>query len=136
MRKEKRGPEPINLRRIEGKKNVEIINNTNVTKILGEKTVKSVLIDKEYNGSKELNLDGLFIAIGHIILSDLAKKIGVKLNKKGEIIIDHKTSETNIKGIYAAGDVADKEFKQAITGVAEGCVAAYSAFNYIGSLKK
>jgi len=53
------------------------------------------------------------------------------LLEKGEIIIDHKTSETNINGVYAAGDVADKPFKQAITGVAEGCTAAYSAFEYL-----
>jgi thioredoxin reductase len=53
------------------------------------------------------------------------------LNEKKEIIIDHKTSETNMNGVYAAGDVADKPFKQAITGVAEGCTAAYSAFEYI-----
>jgi len=55
----------------------------------------------------------------------------VKVNEKKEIIIDHKTSETNLPGVYAAGDVADKPFKQAITGVAEGCTAAYSAFEYI-----
>ena len=53
------------------------------------------------------------------------------MNEKREIIIDHKTSETNVPGIFAAGDVADKPFKQAITGVAEGCTAAYSAFEYI-----
>ena len=78
-----------------------------------------------------MHLDGLFIAIGHIALSDLAKHIGVSLNQKGEIIIDHKTSETNVPGVFAAGDVADKPFKQAITGVAEGCTAAYSAYEYL-----
>ena len=88
-----------------------------------------------FEGSRELKLDGLFIAIGHISLSDLAKKLGVKLNEKGEIVIDHKTSETNLKGVYAAGDVADKPFKQAITGVAEGCTAAYSAFEFVTKSK-
>ena len=59
------------------------------------------------------------------------RKYPFRLNKDSEIIINHKTSETNVEGVYAAGDVADKQFKQAITGVAEGCTAAYSAFEYI-----
>lgn len=130
-RGEKIRPEPVNMKRIEERKNIEIINKANVTEVKGEKSIKKVVLDREFNGSKELDLQGLFIAIGHIALSDLAKPLGVKLNNKGEIIIDHKTSETNIPGIYAAGDVADKPFKQAITGVAEGCTAAYSAYEYI-----
>lgn len=124
-------PEPINMKRVLANKKIEIINKTNVLEIKGDKFVKSVILDREFNGSKELELQGLFIAIGHIALSDLAKEIGVELNKKGEIVINHKTSETNVKGIFAAGDVADKPFKQAITGVAEGCTAAYSAYEYI-----
>src|SRR3989338_6621463 len=130
-RGEKIHPEPINLKRVEQNKKIEIINNTNVAEVKGEQIVKSVVLDRMYKGKKELELDGIFIAIGHIVLSDLAKPLGVKLNGKSEIIIDHKTSETNIEGVYAAGDVADKPFKQAITGVAEGCTAAYSAYEYI-----
>ena len=130
-RKEKIRPEPINMKRIEANKRIEIINNTNVIEVKGKQFVNSVVLDKPYNGKKELELEGVFVAIGHIILSDLAKEVGVKINERGEIVIDHKTSETNISGIYAAGDVADKPFKQAITGVAEGCTAAYSAFEYI-----
>ena len=121
----KRIDEKVKLRKI------EIINNANVLEVKGDQTVKSVKLDKEFNGKKELEVQGVFIAIGHIALSDLAKELGVKLNEKGEIVIDHKTSETNMPGIYAAGDVADKPFKQAITGVAEGCTAAYSAFEHI-----
>jgi thioredoxin reductase (NADPH) len=130
-RGEKIRPEPINMKRVESNKKIKIINKTNVVEVKGKEVVESIILDKEHNGSKELKLDGVFVAIGHVALSDLAKDLGVSLNEKGEIIIDHKTSETNIKGIYAAGDVADKPFKQAITGVAEGCTAAYSAFEYI-----
>ena len=128
-------PEPINMERIKATKNIEIINSINIVEIKGDKFVKSVIFDRPYRGSKEFKLDGLFIAIGHVALSDLAKELMVKLDEKGEIIIDHKTSETNVKGVYAAGDVADKPFKQAITGVAEGCTAAYSAFEYITKRK-
>src|SRR3989344_691529 len=130
-RGEKIRPEPINYERILKNKKIEIINNTNVVEVKGKQFVNSVILDKEYKGSKELELQGVFIAIGHIILSDLAKTLGVKTNVKGEIEIDHKTSETNIEGIFAAGDVADKPFKQLITGVAEGCTAAFSAYEYI-----
>lgn len=123
--------EPINLKRVETNKKIEVITKTNLKEIKGDKAVRKVILDREYNGSDELALDGVFVAIGHIALSDLANNLGVKLNAKKEIIIDHMVSETNIPGIYAAGDVADKPFKQAITGVAEGCTAAYSAFEYI-----
>ena len=128
-------PEPINFKRVQQNKKIEVINNTNILEIKGKDVVDSVILDKPFKGSKELKLNGVFVAIGHIFLSDLAKPLGVKLNEKGEIIIDHKTSETNIPGIFAAGDVADKPFKQSITGVAEGCTAAYSAYEYITKQK-
>lgn len=129
-RKEKIRPEPINAKKVEENKKIEIINNTNVTEIKGNKTVTYVILDKPYQGSKEFKLDALFIEIGHIPLSNLAKEIGVELNKRGEIIIDRE-SKTNTPGFFAAGDVTDTRFKQAITGVAEGATAAYSAYHYI-----
>ena len=128
-------PEPVNMERIKANKKIEIINNTNVTEIKGDKLLTQVILDKPHKGSKELKLGGVFIAIGHIAISDLAKKIGVKLNKKGEIEINHMTSETNIPGVFAAGDVSNKPFKQLITGVAEGCTAAYYAYEYITKKK-
>jgi len=124
-------PEPINYEKIKKNKKIEIINNTNIIKINGNGFVKSILLDKKYKGSNELVVQGVFVAIGHIALSELAKQIGVKTNAHGEIIINHMTSETNIPGVYAAGDVTDKPFKQLITGVADGCTAAYSAYEYI-----
>ncbi len=124
-------PEPTNMTRVEKNKKIEIINNTNLTEFKGEKMVSSIMLDKPYKGKKELELEGVFIAIGHIALSDLAKKIGVHTDKAGEIKINHMTSETNVKGVFAAGDVTDKQFKQLITGVADGCTAAHSAYEYI-----
>ena len=131
IRKENMTAEPVNIKRIASKKNIEIIKNTNVIEIKGDSRLRKVVLDRKFDGKDELDIDGLLVDIGHIPLSDLAKKIGVKTNEKSEIIINHKTSETNVPGIYAAGDVADKPFKQAITGVAEGCTAAYSAFEYL-----
>lgn len=128
-RGEKIRPEPVNYDRCMKNPKLEIIYNTNVKEIKGEKKVTQVLLDKAYNGSHELPLDGLFIAIGHIALSQLAKDIGVATNEKGEIIIDRE-AKTNIPGVFAAGDVVDTVFKQAITGVGEGVLASYSAYEY------
>ncbi|MBU0977191.1 MAG: FAD-dependent oxidoreductase [Nanoarchaeota archaeon] len=130
-RKEKIRAEPINLKKIEANKKIEVINNANIVEIRGRDFVTSVILNRKHNGNEELKLDGVFVAIGHVVLSDLAKGLGVKLNEKSEIIINHKDSSTNVPGVFAAGDVADKPFKQAITGVAEGCTAAHSAYEYI-----
>jgi len=129
-RREKLRPEPINARRIEREPKIVVITETNVTEILGESKVTGVKLDKPYNGSDTLQLDGIFVAIGGIPYSDLAKKLGAELNAKGEIKID-RSSRTNIDGMFAAGDVVDSEFKQAITGVAEGVHAAYQAYKYV-----
>ncbi|TKJ22692.1 MAG: hypothetical protein CEE43_05545 [Promethearchaeota archaeon Loki_b32] len=118
--------EPINKKRVFENEKIEIIYKTNVVEIKGEGNVKSVVFDNDI----ELVVDGVFVEIGSIPNSDLAKRIGVETNEKGEIKINRK-SETNITGIFAAGDVADAPFKQAITGVSEGVIAAYSAFDYV-----
>ena len=124
-------PEPINLNRILANKKIELINNTNLVEVRGDEIINSVILDKPYKGSRELKIQGIFVAIGHEILSELAEKLGVKVNNKKEIIINHMTSETNISGVFAAGDVTDKQFKQLITGVADACTAAYSAYEYV-----
>ena len=129
-RREKIRPEPINGRRIENEPKIEVITETNVIEILGDEKVTGVKLDNPHKGSDTLVLDGVFVAIGGIPYSDLAKKLGAKLNDKGEILID-RSSTTNIDGVYAAGDVVDSEFKQAITGVGEGVHAAYQAYKYV-----
>ncbi len=118
--------EPINIDRIKSNPKIEIITGVNVKEIKGENKVQSVLLD---NGD-EIQLEGLFIAIGMLPQNDLAKSLGVDLNEKGEIIID-KMSRTSIEGVFAAGDVTNMPWKQAIVGAAEGSVAGYSAFEYI-----
>ena len=129
-RKEKIRPEPVNAKRIANESKIEVITKTNITEILGDDRVVGVKLDRPHNGSDTLELDGVFVAIGGIPMSDLAKKVGVEVNKKGEIIID-RSSRTNVAGVFAAGDVVDTEFKQAITGVAEGVHAAYQAYRYV-----
>lgn len=129
-RREKLRAEPVTHGLVMRNRKIEIITKSNVTAILGDKFVTAVKLDSKYKGSDTLRLDGVFVAIGWIPLSGLASEIGVKLNKKGEIIINRR-SETNVPGVYAAGDVVDNEFKQAITGVAEGVTAAFHAYQFL-----
>lgn len=125
-RKEEVRAEPINKKRMEENDKIEVINNTNVTEILGDQTIQKVKFDT----GKELDLGGLFIEIGRLPQADLAKSLGVELNEKGEVKIN-RMSQTNVPGFYAAGDVTDSDWKQAITGVAEGVKAAYSAYQVV-----
>lgn len=130
-RSDKIRPEPVNARRVAENKKIGVINNTNIIEIVGNKLVSEVRLDKNFEGSEVLKIDGVFGAIGSTPLSELATGLGVKTNEKGEIMINHKDSSTNVKGVFAAGDVTDKDFKQAITGVAEGVTAAHSAYRYV-----
>lgn len=132
-RGEKIRPEPINLKRVESNPKIEVINEANVLEILPDasgKKVGKVMLDREVNGSKEFPLDAVFVAIGHNILSKMAQELGVAVNRKQEIVID-RLARTNVPGVFAAGDVVDTEFKQAITGAAEGVLASYSAYQHV-----
>ena len=123
-------PEPHNAKLIAKNPKIEVLNKTNVIEIKGDKFTTSVVLDNPYKGQKELALNGVFGAIGHIPLSDLAKAMGCEINEKNEIKID-RDARTNLPGVFAAGDVVDSGFKQLITGVAEGVVASHTAFQYI-----
>lgn len=128
-------PEPVNYTKVKNNPKIEIINVTNVKEIKGNgKIVSSVILDRPHLGKDELAVDAVFVAIGHLAMSDLVKPLGVLLNKKGEIIVD-KDSKTNIPGVFAAGDVTDRVFKQAITGVSEGVCAAFEAYEYLENQK-
>ena len=124
-RKKEVRPEPINKQRMTAEPKIEVIAESNVVEILGDQTLKKVKLDT----GKELELDGLFIEIGRLPQTELAKSLGVEMNEKNEIKIG-RMSETNIPGFYAAGDVTDSDWKQAIVGVAEGVKAAYNAYNF------
>lgn len=121
-------PEPINMQRAQANKKIHLIDGIELKEIRGDQFVTEVELTKPINNSTTLKTDAVFIEIGHIPLSDLAVKLGVKTNKKGEIIITRQ-ARTNVPGIYAAGDVGDLQFKQAITGVGEAVTAMYSIYD-------
>ncbi len=114
---------------------VEVIWDTAVTEVLGEgKFVTGVKIKNlKTNEVKVIPCQGMFLAIGHIPNTDFLKGM-VKTDKEGYIITDRK-SRTSVEGIYAAGDVQDPIFKQAITSAGSGCQAAIEAERFIEKLK-
>ncbi|MFH0955150.1 MAG: FAD-dependent oxidoreductase [Candidatus Micrarchaeota archaeon] len=122
--------EPPNMERLKKISNIEYVLETNVAAFKGTKFLEKIELDKAHNGKKELSVSAAFVSIGHLPLSELAKPLGVKTNSAGEIIVN-RNSETNIPGIFAAGDVVDTRFKQAIVGVGEAVSAVYSALQFI-----
>lgn len=128
-RKEMRA-EPINRQRLEEDPKVTILYETQPTAVLGDSQVTGVKLSKPYNGSDELAVEGFFVEIGADVLSELAVQLGAKINGQKEIVIDGE-SRTTAPMVYAAGDCGDRKFKQAITGAAEGVIAAFSAFGDI-----
>jgi len=125
-RGEKLRAEPINLRRMAAKENIEVKCCANILEIYGNEKVEGMKLD---NG-EDLKLNGIFVEIGRTPRSELAENLGVAMNEKGEIKID-RFARTNVPGVFAAGDVTDADWKQAITGAAEGAHAANQAFEYL-----
>jgi thioredoxin-disulfide reductase len=122
--------EPINADRIRKYGNVTLVEGIEVTAIKGSQKVEGVELTREYEGSTYLPLQGVFIAIGQLPQNELALQLGITTNENGEVLIN-KLSETNVAGVFAAGDLVNTPWKQGIIGAAEGSMAAYSAFEYI-----
>lgn len=119
------------VKALKEKANVEILWNTEVREIKGEKLVnKAVIFNNKTNETSELPVDGVFIQVGEDPNSQLAKEAGVAINEEGYIIIDIR-QRTNISGVYAAGDVTNHPVKQVGTAVGQGITAALEAYGYI-----
>ncbi|MGC9517756.1 MAG: thioredoxin-disulfide reductase [Methanomicrobiales archaeon] len=110
------------------KAKIPIIWNSVVREIRGDVVVRSILLyNKEKDEEKEMKVDGVFLAIGEVPNNQLAKDMGLELNKNGYILTD-KNQRTNIPHVYAAGDITGG-VKQMVVAAAEGAVAAISAYN-------
>lgn len=115
-------------------KKVTIIANAQITEVIGDKFMQSLTYQNRLNKKNHtLNAEGLFIEIGWEVVSDFVPTI-VKKNKFGEIIVDQKTQSTSTRGIFAAGDVTDGLYKQAIIAAGDAAKAAISADNYLKSI--
>ena len=115
-------------------KKIEIIWDSVVEEVIGDnepKNVKSLKIKNlKTNKIDEIKIDGLFIAIGHDPATSLFKK-QLEMDKEGYLITKPDSTETNIPGVYAAGDVKDKIFRQAVTAAGMGCMAALEAEKFL-----
>lgn len=130
--------DPIWQQRVQKNAKVEIIYETNVLEILGdEQKVTALKLDKAYQGSEQLKIDGLFIEIGGQPGTELVKNLNVELDKEGYLKVKPDMS-TNVAGIFAAGDVANAfgEFRQIVTATSEGAVAANSVYKFLMGAKK
>jgi thioredoxin reductase (NADPH) len=115
-------------------KKIEIIWDTVVEDVLGDKEPKNVkglkIKNVKTNKVSEIKIDGLFIAIGHDPATSLVKG-QLDMDKEGYVITKPDSTITNIPGVFAAGDVKDKIFRQAVTAAGMGCMAALEAEKFL-----
>lgn len=130
VRKDVLRAEPVNYEKVMSSKKIEVRFKTEIAEIRGKEKVESILL----KSGEEIPLQGAFIAIGHTALSGLAEKLGCTLDDHKQIKIN-RNSETNVPGVFAAGDVCDTSFKQAITGASEAVTASYFAYQYLQKAK-
>ena len=114
--------------------NIEILWNCNVREVLGGLSgVTGALVERKGEGTFTLDIDGFFLAIGHHPNSETVSA-WVNVDKDGYIITEGKTSRTNVEGVFAAGDVQDPLYRQAITAAASGCRAAMDAEKFLNDI--
>ena len=115
--------------------NIVLMYNTELQDLKGDNNLVSqaVVIDNLNNEEKVLDVDGIFIAIGHKPNTEIFKG-KLEMDETGYLHVKPFSTETNIPGVFAAGDVADKKYRQAITAAGAGCMAALDAEKYVSSL--
>jgi len=121
--------------RVNKTENIEVMYNTELDEVLGDQVVEGVVAINNISKEKtQLDVTGVFVAIGHKPNTDIFKGI-LDMDDVGYLKTEGKTTKTNLPGIFAAGDVQDKEYRQAITAAGTGCMAALDSERYLGSLE-
>ncbi|HHT86761.1 MAG TPA: thioredoxin-disulfide reductase [Clostridiales bacterium] len=119
------------MENIHTKTNVEFILDSVVTKAMGDEFLSSIeVLNKVTNESTTIEVDGVFVAVGIMPNTEFVKAAGVKLTDEGYIITDE-LMRTDIKGVFAAGDIRNTPLRQVVTAVADGAIAADSAMQYV-----
>lgn len=122
--------------RVNKTENIEVKFNHELIGIKGENNLveKAIVLNNQTQEVSEIDVHGIFIAIGHQPNTDLFKG-QIDLDANGYIVTQGKSSKTNLPGVFAAGDVQDHIYRQAITAAGSGCMAAIDAERYLGELK-
>ena len=130
-RRDKLRAEKILQDRLKQNSKIEFIWNSEVTKFNGNDDLESIdLLNKQDNKISNLKIDGVFIAIGHDPATQLFKG-QLKMDDGGYIITDPDSTKTSVEGVFAAGDVKDKIYRQAVTAAGMGCMAALEVEKYL-----
>ncbi|MEC7879697.1 MAG: thioredoxin-disulfide reductase [Bacteroidota bacterium] len=117
--------------RIKKYTNISVLFNHEVKEVIGEDVVQGVKITNNLTEElSEINITGLFLAIGHTPNTEIFKG-QIEMDNSGYIITKSKSTITNVPGVFAAGDVQDKEYRQAVTAAGTGCMAALDAERYL-----
>ena len=120
--------------RVNKTKNIEILYESEICEVLGDNVVEAIeVINNKTEVKKKISISGLFIAIGHQPNTEIFRG-QIEMDDLGYIITKGKSTKTNIPGVFASGDVQDKEYRQAVTAAGTGCMAALDAERYIGTL--
>ena len=134
IHKEKLNCEKVILEKIRKRENLEMMSDAKALGITGKDSVSGITIDK--CGKKEkLEVEGVFIEIGSLPTTEVAMILGIKIDEKGYVITTE-NMETNVPGIFAAGDIVRSGLKQVIVAAAQGAIAARSAQDYLAKLKR
>jgi thioredoxin reductase (NADPH) len=137
-RRDKLRAEKILQNRLFEKKNVEIIWNSQLKEILGNKEnkliEKIVVKNTSDNNENQIILDGLFVAIGHKPATEIFLK-KLEIDEDGYILTKADSTKTSIDGVFAAGDVTDKIYRQAVTAAGMGCMGALEAEKFLSNKK-
>lgn len=133
IRKEAMRASKVMQERVLKTANIKIYWNTDTDEVLGEKNVTGVRIKNNKTGEKqEIPVSGFFVAIGHQPNSEIFKG-WLEMDEAGYLITAAGSSKTNVEGVFAAGDVQDKIYRQAVTAAGSGCMAALDAERYLGA---
>lgn len=121
--------------RVTSTPNIDLRYNTEVDEVLGDMVVEGLRMVNNKTGEKEeIAITGLFIAIGHKPNTDIFKG-QLDMDDTGYLITKGKSTKTNLPGVFASGDVQDKEYRQAVTAAGTGCMAALDAERYLATIE-
>lgn len=135
VRKEQMRASKAMQHRVTNTPNIVLKYNTEIDEVLGKQVVEGLRMKNNATGTtEEISITGLFIAIGHKPNTDIFKG-QLDMDDAGYLITKGKTTDTNLPGVFASGDVQDKEYRQAVTAAGTGCMAALDAERYLQAVE-